>query len=309
MLTGLVIVVGLVVGDARAGLIDEFASRDDWACSYGTDETSCGGPDSWHEIDAAHTVRICGQGESARVCGHTWRVNGDKTVLLRALTTWAPKVEGRLDSTAWRRAPARQPDDWMAVLRDQDTVAELEVGRSFVQVRLSRRPACGLREASLALDNRVRDLLPEVEDGDPVELLKAAPWSQLGDLRVAAIDEANAASILARPERAAYDKMELQRWKFVASEPFACVMEQRKLVDPVAAVPSVIDAWRSVTAPTPEERRALRALEREQARLGSKHQDVAADDAELSDDGAPTGRSVSDDELLDEEDDAFGSGG
>lgn len=306
MVAALAIAVLATTGSARAGLIDDFASRDDWACSFGTDETTCGGPDAWHEIEAAHTVRICGAGEAARVCGHTWKVSGDRARLLTALQAWAPKVEARLESTAWLQAPARQADDWVAVLRDHDTVAELEVGRGYVQVRLGRRPACAGRDAALALDNRVRDLLPEVEDGDPVALLVAAPWAQLGDLRVGPLDAARANAILDRPPKEAHDKMALARWKLLASEPYVCVMEQNKLTDPVASVPEVLAAWRAATQPTPEERRAQKALEREQARLARKHQDVAPEDDTLSDEPAA---GPADDELLDEGDDAFGSGG
>lgn len=238
-----VLLTAVLGAEAHAGLIDEYASRYDWACAYGGRGATCGGPDTYEGFDTAHTVEICQDEAGDMECGHTHRASlSSEETLAQAMKVWGKTLEQELGSTDWVLTPARDPDSWMAALRNRTTLASIEVGRDYVQLRTEDRPLCASKTAGEQLEPYVRPVLPEVK-GDRVKATLELPWVEAHGMHIKGITDDLIAKVLARPENLDWDRSSLERWTLLASEPYQCVMEIKELTEVRQALPKVLDEW------------------------------------------------------------------
>jgi hypothetical protein len=267
-----------VLSQASAAPVDEWASKPAWACSYGVEDTTCGGPDVFGGFEVQHTVQLCG--EAQQLCERTWRLSGPLDDLLMAMPAWAGEIETQVGSSGWRVALAPTPQAWLAKRWSETEIASVEVGEDYLIARILPRETCDAKTVIADLDVLV---LPLAEAGI------SEVWPEIAATQLDHLDERVARRIRERSLDPVAGTA-LQRRTLLSADAFQCYLEISNRRERMEGLRELFVEWAQWRNPDPKEIRARNKAERVAAKEEAQRakRDVARTDIdEVPDEKTP----------------------
>ena len=257
-------IASLLVGLAQAGVVDDYASRPGWACSYNQNRTLCAGDDTLLDVASNHVVNICDDD----ICNESWRAELTGAERDAAAVAWAGYIQEEYRETAWTVQPAN-PGSWAAIMRTPDRSIVLELADDSVRVTVEPLPFCEMNRVMKNLHPYMLAVSGSFE----------ADWPAIAATTLAqGIDEgavsAAAASMKADPPVDAAQRL------LLASEPFHCYRQthrQKELMTVVRLAAADWEVWRN---PTAKELRQRKKEEKQWAKENASSRDVDSRDVD-----------------------------